>query len=139
MERYRRWMTKYAYRYPDGVVGIALLLVRMCYAFVAFGVAAALSKIFVGAGFFPLAAGLAALLLVIGFATRVIALLLGMAVVVALVMSSISVQQLLLAGHVGGCTAIALMGAGAFSIDARRHGRRVIRLQTNTPDRGAND
>lgn len=132
-------MTKYAYRYPDGAVGLALLLARICYAFAAFGVAAALSKIPVSVGFVHLAAGLTALLLVIGFATRLIALFLGMAVVVAMVMSSSPVQQLHLAGHLGGCAAIALIGAGAFSIDARRHGRRVIQLQTNTPDRGVND
>lgn len=131
-------MTKYAYRYPDGTVGLALLLIRICYAFVAFGVAAALSAIPVSAGFLHVAAGLVALSLVAGFATRLIALLLGAAVVVALVTSS-PVQQLLLAGHIGGCAAIALIGAGAFSIDARRHGRRVIRLQANTPDRGADD
>ena len=131
-------MTRYAYRYPDGAVGLALLFLRMCYAFVAFGIAAALSAIPVGANFLHLAAGLAALFLVIGFATRLVALLLGMAVVVALAMSS-PVHQLLLAGHIGGCAAIALIGAGAFSIDARRHGRRVIRLQANTPDRGSDD
>jgi uncharacterized membrane protein YphA (DoxX/SURF4 family) len=131
-------MTKYVYRYPDGAVGFALLSVRMCYAFVAFGVAAALSEIPVSAYLLHLAAGLAALLLAIGFATRLVALLLGIAVVVALSVSG-PVQQLLLVGHVGGCAAIALIGAGAFSIDARRHGRRVIQLQTNTPDRGAKD
>jgi uncharacterized membrane protein YphA (DoxX/SURF4 family) len=131
-------MTKYAYRYPDGAIGLALLFVRICYAFVAFGVATALSTIPVSANFIHLAAALAALLLVIGFATRLIALLLGAAVVVTLVTSS-PAQQLLLAGHIGGCAAIALIGAGAFSIDARRYGRRVIRLQGNTPDRGASD
>ncbi|MFD0320176.1 hypothetical protein [Lysobacter gummosus] len=65
-------------------------------------------------------------------------MLLGMAVVVALAMST-PAQQLFLVGHVGGCATIALIGAGAFSIDARRHGRRVIQLQTNVPDRGAGD
>jgi putative oxidoreductase len=131
-------MTRYAYRYPDGATGLALLFLRMCYAFVAFGVAAALPAIPVGAIFLHVAAGLAALFLVTGFATRWVALLLGIAVVIALAMTS-PVQQLLLAGHIGGCAAMVLMGAGAYSIDARRHGRRVIQLQANTPDRGAND
>lgn len=131
-------MTRYAYRYPDGATGLALLILRICYAFVAFGVAAALSAILTGANFLHLAAGLAALLLVIGFATRWVALLLGIAVVIALAMSN-PVQQLLLAGHIGSCAAMALIGAGAYSIDARRHGRRVIQLQANTPDRGVND
>lgn len=131
-------MTKYISRYPDGAAGVALLFVRVCYAFVAFGVTAALSTISIGVNFIHSAAALAALFLVIGFATRWVALLLGLAVVVALTHSGPD-QQMLLAGHIGGCAAIVLMGAGAFSIDARRHGRRVIQLQTNTPDRGAND
>lgn len=131
-------MIKYAYRYPDGAVGFALLVIRTCYAFVGFGVATTISAIPVSATFLHLAAVLIALLLVVGFATRAAALLLGLAVVVALIMSA-PVQQLLFAGHVGGCAAIVLMGAGAFSIDARRHGRRVIQFQANTPDRGADD
>ncbi|WP_368564741.1 hypothetical protein [Pseudoxanthomonas sp. UTMC 1351] len=131
-------MIKYVYRYPDGTVGFALLLIRMCYAFVAFGTAAALSAISISTHLFYLAAGLIALLLVVGFATRLAALLLGVAVFAALTISS-PIQQMLLAGHVGGCAAIMLMGAGAFSIDARRHGRRVIQLQANTPDRGTPD
>ncbi|KRB07949.1 hypothetical protein [Lysobacter sp. Root690] len=131
-------MTRYASRYPDGAVGIALLLLRICYAFVAFGVSAALTAIPSGAGYLLPAAALIAVFLVIGFATRWVAVLLAMAVVVVLAMSG-PAQQLLLAGHVGGCATIALMGAGAFSIDARRHGRRVIQLQTNVPDRGAGD
>lgn len=131
-------MTKYVYRYPDGAVGFALLFVRMCYAFVAFGVVTPLTAIPVSASLLHLAAGLVALLLAIGFATRLAALFLGIAAAIALAMSG-PVQQLLLVGHIGGCVAIALIGAGAFSIDARRHGRRVIQLQTNTPDRGAKD
>jgi putative oxidoreductase len=131
-------MTKYVSRYPDGATGVALLLLRMCYAFVAFGVAAALSAIPIGANVLHAAAGLIAALLLIGFATRWVALLLGSAVVVALSLCG-PAQHLLLAGHIGGCAAIVLMGAGAYSVDARRHGRRVIQLQTNTPDRGAHD
>lgn len=131
-------MTKYVSRYPDGATGLALLVMRMGYAFVAFGVAAALSAIPVGANVLHAAAGLVAAFLLIGFATRWVALLLGIAVVVALVMSG-PAQQLLLAGHIGGCAAIVLIGAGAYSVDARRHGRRVIQLQTSNPDRGAHD
>jgi putative oxidoreductase len=131
-------MIKYVYRYPDGAVGVALLLVRMCYAFVAFGIASVLSAISASTPLLYPAAGLIALLLVIGFATRLASLFLGIAVVVALIVSS-PAHQMLLAGHVGGCAAIVMMGAGAFSIDARRHGRRVIQLQANTPDRGSPD
>lgn len=131
-------MTRYAYRYPDGATGFALLFLRICYAFVAFGVVTPPSAIPASTNLLHLAAGLAALLLTVGFATRWVALVLGMAIVVALV-TSIPAQQLLLAGHVGGCAAMVLIGAGAYSIDARRHGRRVIQLQANTPDRGAED
>ena len=131
-------MTRYAYRYPDGVVGFALLLIRMCYAFVAFGVATTLSISLSTVHLFYLGAGLIALFLVLGFAARLAALFLGIAVAVMFAKSGPS-QQLLFAGHVGGCLVIMLTGAGAFSIDARRHGRRVIRLQTATPDRGAKD
>jgi len=78
------------------------------------------------------------LLLLAGFATRLAALVLGAAVLLALPLST-TVQQLLLAGHVGGCAAIALLGPGAYSADARRHGHRVIHLRTRTPDRGGED
>jgi hypothetical protein len=129
-------MSNYVCRYPDGAAGFALLFVRISYALVAFGIVAMLPTGYLGTTFLYLAAGWVALFLLIGFATRVAALLLGMAVVVALAAAG-PTQQLLLAGHIGGCAVIVLIGSGAFSIDARRHGRRVIHLQTNTPDRGA--
>ncbi|HET9818747.1 MAG TPA: hypothetical protein VFP92_06240 [Rhodanobacteraceae bacterium] len=131
-------MSNYVCRYPDGIAGVALLLIRVGYALVAFGVVAALpggSRVGIA---LHLAAALVALCLLLGFATRGAALVLGVAIVVALISAS-PMQQLILAGHVGGCMLIVLIGAGAFSIDARRHGRRVIHLQTKTPDRGADD
>lgn len=131
-------MTNYVCRYPDGAAGLGLLIVRASYAAVAFGVVAALPPGAVGIHALYWLAGLVGLLLVTGFATRWAALLLGVAAVLAAPASG-HVEQLLLAGHVGGCVAIALMGAGAFSIDARRHGRRVIHLHTHTPDRGGHD
>jgi len=131
-------MSSYACRYPDDAAGLALLLLRMGYAFVAFGVVAMLPTQLFGATFLHLAAAFVALLLLLGLATRLVALLLGVAVAAALAAAG-PIQQLLLAGHIGGCAAIVLIGPGAFSVDARRHGRRVIHLQTNTPDRGAND
>ena len=115
-----------------------MLLLRICHAFVAFGVANALSTTPASSHVLQYAAALAALLLVVGLATRWVALLLGLAVFVAIATSS-PVQQLLLAGLVGGCAAIVLIGAGAFSLDARRHGRRVIQFQTPPPDRGVDD
>jgi hypothetical protein len=128
-------MIQYVNRYPDGAAGIALLLLRICHAFVAFGMANLLSTTPASSHFLQYAAALAALLLVIGLATRWVALLLGLGVLAAITMSGV-IQQLLLAGVVGGCMAIVLIGAGAFSLDARRHGRRVIQFQTPPPDRG---
>jgi len=131
-------MSNYVCRYPDGAAGFALLVIRVSYALVAFGVAAVLPPGTGGATLLQLGAGLVALLLVAGWATRLAALLLGGAVAVALAGAGL-VQQLLFAGHAGGCIAILLIGPGAFSVDARRHGHRVIHLQANTPDRGAGD
>lgn len=131
-------MSNYVCRYPDGIAGVALLLIRVGYAMAAFGVVAALPGGAHAGTALYLAAALVALCLLLGFATRGAALVLGVAIVVALV-SAGPMQQLILAGHVGGCVLIVLIGAGAFSIDARRHGRRVIHLQTKTPDRGADD
>jgi len=74
-------------------------------------------------------------MLVAGLATRWAALLLGIGTLVALPACGV-VQQLLLVGNAGGCGAIVLLGAGAYSVDARRYGRRVIHVHTHTPDRG---
>jgi hypothetical protein len=131
-------MSNYVCRYPDGAVGFALLFLRISYAFVAFGVAMMLPANIPGAALLYVAAGLVALLLLAGLATRLAVLVLGVALVAALAGAG-PFQQLLLAGHVGGCMAILLMGPGAFSIAARRHGHRVIHLQSNTPDRGTGD
>jgi uncharacterized membrane protein YphA (DoxX/SURF4 family) len=132
-------MSNYVCRYPDGIAGVALLLIRVGYALAAFGVAAALPGGARAGTALYVATALVALCLLLGFATRGAALVLGVAVVVVALVSASPMQQLILAGHVGGCLLIVLIGAGAFSIDARRHGRRVIHLQTKTPDRGAGD
>ncbi|MGB5851619.1 MAG: hypothetical protein WBG85_04905 [Rhodanobacter sp.] len=132
-------MSNYVCRYPDGSAGLALLILRLGYACVAIGVATMLPADILGAAFLQVATGLAALLLVAGLAARSVALLLGVAVAFALVAAGEPARQWLLAGHVGGCAAIMLVGPGAYSLDARRHGRRVIHLQSNTPDRGSGD
>jgi uncharacterized membrane protein YphA (DoxX/SURF4 family) len=128
-------MTRFEYRYPDGAAGIALLLLRVGQAAAAPVVAAALTPLAGAAALAHALAWLAGLLLVLGLATRLVAVALGGAVVAILLLPS-GLDPLLLAGETAGCAAIALMGAGAWSLDARRHGRRVIRLQSRTPDRG---
>jgi len=131
-------MTNYVCRYPDGAAGFGLLCGRTSYAFVAFGLAASPLPVAVDAYLLYVAAGLIALLLALGLVARVVAALLGIAALATLILSP-PVQQLLLAGHVGACVVLALVGPGAFSIDARLHGRRVIHLQTHAPDRGPDD
>lgn len=131
-------MTNYLSRFPDGAAGLGLLLARTCCAPAAFGVAALLPPLSVGATALRLATGVLALLLMAGLATRVSALVVGLAVLVAFPAAT-PLEQLLLVGQAGGCAAIALLGAGAYSIDARRHGRRVVHLRTRTPDRGEED
>ena len=39
----------------------------------------------------------------------------------------------------GSAAALALLGPGAFSVDAKWYGRRVIKLVARTPDRGGLD
>lgn len=131
-------MTNYLSRFPDGAAGLGLLLARTCCAPAAFGVATLLPPLPVGAATLRLATGVVALLLVAGFASRAAAFVLGVAVIAAFP-GATPLEQLLLAGNMGGCAAIALLGAGAYSIDARRHGRRVVHLRTRTPDRGDED
>src|SRR5688572_26176114 len=84
--RYRLRMTNYVCRYPDGAAGLGLLLLRICHAPVALGLAALAIAWDPHVRFS--AAGLIALLLVAGLATRLAALLLGIAAVVALSTSS---------------------------------------------------
>jgi putative oxidoreductase len=122
-------MTNYVCRYPDGAAGLGLLLIRICHAPAACGIAVS-ADAFDPYVRYP-AAGLMALLLAIGFATRSTALLLGILTVVA-VPGSDPVELWLLAGHLGAC-------AGPYSVDARLHGRRVIHLHATTPDRGVDD
>jgi putative oxidoreductase len=131
-------MIRYACRYPDGAAGIALLLVRLCCACAALGVAAMLTAVGDPRIAYP-AATLLGALLSLGLLTRTSALLLLATVVAAALTIAGAVQQLLLAGVVGCCAALAIVGAGAFSIDARRHGRRVIQLGARPHDRGGKD
>lgn len=129
-------MTNYVCRFPDGAAGVGLLLLRTCQALVAFGIA--IPATFVEPYLRYPAAGVVAGLLLAGFATRLAAVAVGLAACIALLNAATS-EPYLLAGHVGGCAGLALLGAGAFSVDARLHGRRVIHLQMRTPDRGGGD
>ena len=122
-------------RYPDGVTGLALLLMRLSYALIAFP---SLTRLWPASDSWWLAAipSAMALALVAGFGTRAAALLL-VSTLAADLLTAPGEFVLLLLASAGGAGALALLGPGAYSIDAHRFGRRVIRLEPRSPDRGS--
>ncbi len=130
-------MSKTILSYPDGVAGIALLLLRLSSSLIAWTV---LSRLLESAGPWP--AALATLLvgaaLVSGTCTRTAAMLMVAALATLLVTDSGETMPHLLA-CAGSAGALALLGPGAFSIDAKWYGRRVIRLGARSPDGGGPD
>ena len=108
--------------HPAGASGIALLLLRSAAALVLCGVGLWLAALYIWA-----AAALAvlAIFLLVGFGTRIAALI--SAVVVVGVGFEIGGWQGALIGiWAMNFAAIALLGAGAYSVDAALFGRRVI-------------
>lgn len=133
---YQRDVVKLISRYPDGMTGIALLLLRFSCAAAAFP--ALVSWWSRPDGDAPAAiasAGGLAVALMIGLGTRAVGLLLAVALAAGLFAAK-GDRALLLLAAVGGAGALALQGPGAYSVDAHRYGRRVIRLAPRTPDRG---
>jgi hypothetical protein len=134
-EGYRLTVPKLILRYPDGLFGVALLLLRLSYAVITFPALARLwpaPSVTVPIG---LGAAVIVLALVSGFGARAAALLL--AVVLATGAGSARGDLIwFLAGCTGGAVALVLLGPGAWSIDAHLYGRRVIRLEPRSPERG---
>jgi putative oxidoreductase len=130
-------MSKTILSYPDGVAGIALLLMRLSSGLVTWPV---LSRLLESNGSWAglLAALLLGAALVSGAFTRLAALLLAAALAALLVGASPEAMLALLA-CAGNVTALALLGPGAFSVDAKWYGRRVIKLVGRSPDRGGPD
>lgn len=132
---YRGTVPKLILRYPDGLFGVALLLLRLSYAAIACPAlmhlwpAAALS---VSIG---IAAVVLALALALGFGARVAALLLVLVLAFGAAGTRGELAWFLLACG-GGAAALVLLGPGAWSIDAHLYGRRVIRLEPRSPERG---
>lgn len=129
-------MAKVILRYPDGVPGAALLLLRLSCVALVHPALARLSPM--PGGWWPVAAPIALLILalVAGFGTRTAAALLLLLLAANLFAARAELLPFLLAS--GGQTlALALLGPGAWSIDAHRFGRRVIRLEPRSPDRGS--
>ncbi|MBC9035176.1 hypothetical protein IAG41_22530 [Sphingomonas sp. JC676] len=124
------------FRYPDGVAGVALLLLRCSDALIAFPLIARLPSHFLIAGGGLIISILIAFALSAGLATRAAALCLAMAAGIDIALANENLGLLVIA-HIGGCTALALLGPGAYSIDAKLFGRRVIRLDPRAPDRGS--
>lgn len=124
-------------RYPDGVMGFALVLMRLSIGFMAIF---SVNRLWPtpSIGWLPVIPSLLlTIALVAGAGTRSAALILASMMVADLIMSPDN-DALLLIGSAGSAAALSLMGPGAFSIDAHRFGRRVIRLEPRSPDRGIN-
>jgi putative oxidoreductase len=123
-------------RYPDGAAGIALVLLRLACAWIAFLVIARLpfpqfspnASIVVSVAF--------ALTLALGFGTRIVAFVLAAATMATAFMTG-NDSALTMIARACSCAALGLLGPGAYSIDANVFGRRVIRLEPRGPDRAS--
>jgi len=122
--------------YPDGLTGGALLLLRLSCVSIAYPTLARFWPAPASMWLVGIAAAVLILALLTGFGTRAAALLLFAALAAALFMAPREPMPYLIASA-GGALALALLGAGAWSIDAHRFGRRVIRLEPRSPDRGS--
>jgi putative oxidoreductase len=133
--RYRGEMRSLS-RYPDGAAGIALVLLRLACAWIAFLMIARLpfpqfspnANIVVSVAF--------ALTLALGFGTRIVAFVLAAATMATAFMTG-NDSALTMIARACGCAALGLLGPGAYSIDANVFGRRVIRLEPRGPDRAS--
>ena len=110
--------------FPAGAAGVALLFLRLACAglwFSALVFAAALPL------WLAVAGGLVACALVLGFLTRIATTMTIVAIVVARIELSGALGALTLL-HLLDAGALLLLGAGAYSLDARLFGRREIRI-----------
>lgn len=131
-------MLRRVVQYPDGVTGIALLLLRLAHAAIVLPVLASLALTPSGLRTATIFAVAVALALAAGFGTRIAALLILLELAVAL-FAATGEGCLLLFGPLGGASALILLGPGAYSLDAHAFGRRVIRVKPYSPDRGSDD
>ena len=128
-------MPKPISRYPDGASGAALLLMRISCALIAFPALGRVAAVHVTWWLAPTASTALGLALLAGIGTRLAALLL-LAILIASLPAARGDIILFILGSAGVAAALALLGPGAYSIDAYRFGRRVIRLDPRSPDRG---
>lgn len=132
---YARYVVRLMSRYPDGVTGAAMLLLRLA---AAVGVFPAVDRLALPQSAWWLAeitGGAISLALAAGVGTRWAAILLVIGLA-AVMIDSPADLALLLVPFAGAGGALALLGPGAYSVDAHIVGRRVIRLDPPSPDRG---
>ena len=129
-------MTKFLSRYPDGAAGIALVLLRLACAWIAFLVIARLPFSQFSPNTSIVVSGAFALALVLGFGTRIVAFVHAAAAIATAFMSG-SDSALTMIARACGCAALGLLGPGAYSIDAIVFGRHVIRLEPRGPGRAS--
>jgi len=134
-EGYRRTVPKLILRYPDGVAGAALLLLRLSCALIVFPSISPLLPSFPNAWLAGIVLALLTIALVAGMGARGAAFLLAVALAVDL-FDAYGQDALFLLSAAGCAGALVLLGPGAYSIDAHRFGRRVIRVEPRSPERG---
>lgn len=121
-------------RYPDGGAGIALVLLRLACAWIAYLMIAHLPFPQFSSNASSVVSAAFALALALGFATRPLAFVLA-ALTMTTVFAIGSDNAMTMMARACACAALGLLGPGAYSIDANVFGRRVIRLEPRGPDR----
>jgi len=131
-------MVKSLSRHPDGGSGVALALLRVSCALIAFPALARLPLPNLSSALATILSAVLALTLVTGIGAKVFAFLLD-GITLADVLTLRGDLELMMIAGAAACTALVLLGPGAYSIDAIIYGRRVIRLDVRSPDRGNDD
>jgi putative oxidoreductase len=127
-------MPRYSSRYPDGAAGIALVLLRIACAWVACLVFAHLAFPQYSRHAATLLPAVLALSLALGFGTRIVAFVVTAGAAGTALMNGSDIALTMIA-RACGCAALGLLGPGAYSLDAKLFGRRVIRLEPRGRDR----
>ena len=130
-------VAKFLSRYPDGTAGIALVLLRLACAWMAFLVGTRVPSPQLSPNASTVASAAVAFALALGFGTRLVAFVSAAAAIAAAFTPGSDIAFTMMA-RACGCMALGLLGPGAYSIDANVFGRRVVRLEPRAPDR-AND
>lgn len=131
-------MVKLLSRHPDGAAGVALALMRLSCALLAFPVLTRSPLVAFLSSLAAIISGIIALALLTGIGTRVLALMLACVATVD-VFTVRSGLKLTLVADASAYAALIMLGPGAYSIDALAFGRRVVRLDPRSPDRGTDD